>query len=529
MVLKKPYAFLIKHFKLIHLVLCIPFIYLIIKTGAIANFFSTYIAANYYTSIVNVPGTYINYFMYGAILLVVLLSLSIYFLMRQKEKNTKFYMFIMIYYIFLLVILSLCHSILGSIETASIAAQTVRVYRDIAYIIYIPQFLFTGYTILRGIGFDLKKFNFDEDVRELEITDIDSEEFELEFGANVDEYKRTARRFLREFRYYVLENRFTFAVLSSIIIAVIGTMLYLNFGVYNKTYRQTQNVSHNNLIVNVNDSVLTRLDVGGKNISGKYYLALSLKIKNNGKVAKSLDYENFQLEISKRMISATLDRANYFPDLGIPYTRDTSIAPGAEGIYVLTYEIDEALIDQKISLKILDSLTFEIGSVTPIYKTVNLKYDKVFENKEVKTVELGKYLELSNTFLGMTRLQIKDYNIVKSYEYRYEKCTSIGCQTLNNKIVSNDQKTLFVLSQAFQMDTYTNYYVARKGSNAFVNDFLQVRYTTMAGTNVTGVSNVTPRELTDMWVLEVPESLENASRIDILITLRGSTYVMKVK
>ena len=73
MILKKPYAFLIKHFKLIHLLLCIPFIYLIIRIGAIASFFSSYVQANYYTSETNLAGTYINYFMYGAILLIILL------------------------------------------------------------------------------------------------------------------------------------------------------------------------------------------------------------------------------------------------------------------------------------------------------------------------------------------------------------------------------------------------------------------------------------------------------------------------
>ena len=90
MILRKPYAFLIKHFKLIHLLLCIPFVYLIIRFGAMSSFLSNYVRANYYTSEVNIAGTYINYFMYGAILLVILLALAIYFLMRKKEKDTSY-------------------------------------------------------------------------------------------------------------------------------------------------------------------------------------------------------------------------------------------------------------------------------------------------------------------------------------------------------------------------------------------------------------------------------------------------------
>ena len=107
-VLKKPYAFLIKHFKLIHLLLCIPLIYLIFRTGAIATFLNSYVSANYFTSETNLAGTYINYFMYLAILLVLLFVLAIYFLMRQKKKDTKFYLFLMLYYIVLFVLISFC-------------------------------------------------------------------------------------------------------------------------------------------------------------------------------------------------------------------------------------------------------------------------------------------------------------------------------------------------------------------------------------------------------------------------------------
>src|SRR5699024_3037500 len=128
-------------------------------------------------------------------------------------------------------------------------AQTVRGIRDVAFIVYLPQFFFTLYCALRGIGFDIKKFNFDEDAKEMEITDIDDEEFELVFGKDAYKYKRTLRRFIREFKYYVLENKAAFAVLASMVVIAIGTILYLNFNVYHKTYRQTQRMTHNNLSV----------------------------------------------------------------------------------------------------------------------------------------------------------------------------------------------------------------------------------------------------------------------------------------
>ncbi len=530
MILRKPYAFLIKHFKLIHLLLCIPFVYLIIRFGAMSSFLSNYVRANYYTSEVNIAGTYINYFMYGAILLVILLALAIYFLMRKKEKDTKFYMAIIIYYIFLLIAITVYYSILGSIENATIEAQTVRVFRDLSYVIYLPQFFFLGYSALRGIGFDIKKFNFEEDAKELEITDIDSEEFELVIGKDAYKYKRTFRRFLREFKYYVLENKFTFGVLASIVVVVFGILLYLNFGVYNRKYSQTQNIRHNNLTVSVEDSILTNLGIDGNLIdNGKYYLALALKITNNGTNSVTLDYDNFQLEVARRRISATLDRGTYFPDFGIPYTRDTLFAPGSTGTYVLTYEIDPSLINQNIDLKILESITYEVGSITPVYKTVNLSYDRVTESKDARTVDYNKILELSETRLGVTQLQFKNYAIANSYEYSYQSCKSGNCQTLRNKIVSNSTKKLLVLERMFSIDTYTTYYAARRGSGSFVNDFITVRYTVDNRTTTTKPTNVTPRELEGYWVFELPGEIQNAETIDIILTIRGSIYTMKLK
>lgn len=530
MVLKKPYAFLIKHFKLIHLLLSVPLIYLIIKTGAIASFFRSYVAANYYTNITNIPGTYINYFMYLAILVILLLVLAVYFLMKQKKKDTRFYLFLLIYYLLLFVILSVCYSILGAVESASVEAQTVRVYRDVSWILYIPQFFFTGYTLLRGIGFDLKKFNFEEDAKELEITDIDNEEFELVFGKDAYKYKRTFRRFIREFKYYVMENKVTFGILSAIIVVVFGTMFYLNFGVYHKSYRQTQRITHNNLVVRVTSSVLSNLDLGGNVIApDKYYLAVGLQIKNNGTSSMELDYENFKAEVSGRLFTATLDRTSYFADLGIPYTRGMKIAPGEENTYVLTYDIEKELIDQDITLKILESLNMDVGSVTPIYKTVNLKYDKVFDNKEVRTVDFGKILEMSGSRVGMVQIQLKNSLVTNSYEYRYQSCSGSNCQNLRNKVVSGSKKTLLVLERMFSMDTYSSYYKARKGSGSFTSDFARVRYEIVGETKTSNISDVTPKELSDTWIFSVPEEMKHADKIELLIQLRGSIYVMKIK
>ncbi len=530
MVLRKPYAFLIKHFKLIHLLLCIPIIYLLIRTGAITSFFSDYVKSNYYTNLTNIAANYINYFMYFAILVILLLVLAIYFLMRQKKKNSKFYLFLMIYYLGLFILLTVCHGVMGKMETSEITAQVIRSYRDISYMVYVFQFYFLAICALRGIGFNIKKFNFDEDAKELEIDDYDNEEFELEIGKNAYLYKRKIRRFIREFKYYVLENKVVFIIMVSIFTVIFGTLLYLNFNVYNKKYHQTQKINHNGLTVTVMDSVLTNMDQGGNIITkDKIYLAVAVKIKNTKNIDNVFDYDNFQANVKSQMIHATLDKSTDFPDLGLTFSRDTIIPANSENTYVLTYEIDDNLKNDTITLKILDSLDIAIGSVTSNYKTVKLKYDKVFATEEVKTIDFGKILELSNTRLNMVKIKLNKATITNSYEYSYRNCAYTICQNLKNQIVTqNNQNTLLVLNRDFEIDTYTNYYKARKGTKSFVSDFLKLEYQTNETTKKIAFLNRSNDNTNNVWIFEVPKEIQNAKNIYLIVNLRGKIYKMKV-
>lgn len=530
MILKKPYAFLIKHFKLIHVILCFPLIYLLIRTGALVNFFNGYVRSNYFTSEHNIVGTYINYFIYFSVFVIIAVSFAVYFLMRQKKKTTRFYMFLIVYYLIFLVFITITHNTLSSIEDASSTAQSVRAFRDITLLVYLPQFYFVIFSFLRGIGFDIKKFNFEADAKELEISDLDSEEFELVLGTNAYKYKRTFRRYLREFRYYVLENRFTFTIIVCIGVVILGVFLYLHFGVYNRTYKETQSLSHNDLIVTVEKSLLTNLDIGGKVIDGKYYLAIGYRIYNSGFKSNSLDYENFVVEIENHRVSPILDRSSYFPDLGVNYSRDTVIPEGYEGVYVLTYPIDESLLNKTMQLKILDAVTYEIGSITPIYKTVQLSYDKIFENSFVKQIPLGSYLLLDDTIFGMTQVRIKDFHVDNKYVYSYKKCiTDTICQELKSMVSSNPNKTLLVLDRVFVPDLYSSYFVNRHGSDSFVNDLFTLKYTIGKQEYTSTVKNVTPKELNGQWIFEVDKNVENANKLFILVTIRGSVYEMVLK
>lgn len=313
----------------------------------------------------------------------------------------------------------------------------------------------------------------------------------------------------------------------------IGTILYLNFGVYHKTYRETQKISHNGLVVKVMDSVLTDMDQGGRKIKDeKIYLAVSLNVTNRSLVGARLDYENFKVLLDKKYIMPTLDRGSYFPDFGTSYTRDTQIPAKESKNYVLTYEFDEGMKNKNFNMRILESLESTLAGITPVYKEINLKYDKVFTKKDVATYQLGKIAEFSKTRLGLTQVQFKEYQLGSSFTYDYKKCNASNCQNLKGIATIDPKyrnKTILAVKKKFQLDPTSMYFQVRGGGGSFVNDFLRVRYQLNDKIKEENVINITPLELKDWWVLLVPSETAKASKIDILIDVRGSIYVMNLK
>ena len=69
----------------------------------------------------------------------------------------------------------------------------------------------------------------------------------------------------------------------------------------------------------------------------------------------------------------------------------------------------------------------------------------------------------------------------------------------------------------------------RRGSNSFVSDFIKVRYRIGESTYTTTVTDVTPKEIEDIWVFELSKNITNAEEISLVISIRGEQYIMKVK
>jgi hypothetical protein len=450
--------------------------------------------------------------------------------MRQKKKNTKLYIAFIIYYLILFVSLTVFHSILSDLEISELTAKTSRAYRDISLLITLPEYFFAFYTIFRGLGFDIKQFKFELDLKDLDIDEKDNEEFEFVLGVETYKYKRTFRRFIREFKYYVLENKFIFTCLSVIAFLIVFTTLYMHFNVYNKSYSKNKTFSHSAFTINMQDSMLTNMDYNGKTITkDKYYLVLKINITNNSTLKQKLDITNFRLQIDNGYLVPTLDRSDYFIDFGVPYHGE-EIKTNTSTTYNLVYELTEDQVASNYKIKILENIEYKVGDLTAHYKILNIRPKKILELENKDIYYLKEEIDLSDSYLGNSTTKINSYEITDNYLYSYEQCSSNSCKTLNDVVSagytsSKTKTTLLVLDVDTNLDENSIYSQAIKTMNKFYEDFFTVEYD---GKEVT-TKNVTPSNLTDKIVLQTSSNISSANNINLLITIRNNVYKVKLK
>ena len=158
MILKKPYAFLIKYFRIIHIGLALFIILSMNNFSKITKFFNSYVKND--NQIVANSFSRFNLIAYIFIIIIIVFSLLMFILMKKKKKPALFYLAIFIYYIILLIAVIVADNTIKLLTETVLTQQASRIYRDIFLIVSLPQYYFLVTSIIRGVGFDIKKFFF---------------------------------------------------------------------------------------------------------------------------------------------------------------------------------------------------------------------------------------------------------------------------------------------------------------------------------------------------------------------------------
>lgn len=535
MILRKPYAFLIKNFKIIHLFIAALMGYLLYKSYNIVEFFGESVANNY-TAIVSgqVAGLYITYFMYGALILVLLFLISVYYLLSHKDKPRKFYMYAIIYYIVLFIVFSVFYKFINTLTNETISSSSLRAYRDISILAALPQIFFLVYTFVTFTGFNIKKFNFGEDLKELEIQEDDNEEFEFTIGFKGYKTERNLRRFAREFKYYLKENSFVISVILVIVVIITLTSIFLNREVYNKSYSVNDSILHNTFGVSVEDSIVSNLSYNGEIINKeKYYVVLKMNIINNGNISRSLDYSNFILEIGKKSIKPNLEKSLYFKDFATPYYGE-KVSKNSSRTIGLVYEIDSSDIKENYKLKIYRGVSAKPGQIVAKYNEIKIRPVLINKVADANEVELNEELEFIYSNIGDTKFKVKSFQFSKSFQYSYDKCEKEICTTIDDIVsidytVLGDYRMLLVLNYELSLDKESAYYKGSSSLKDFVNNFMKIRYMINDKIYYSNVIYKTPKSLKDKMVLQVKSNVNEADSVDVIFTVRNKNYIINLK
>lgn len=504
MILRKPYGFLIKHFRLIHLVLTAMYILLAIKVNSLLKYYNDFIAGS--ESKLNAINHVTNYYLI-AIIASIIICLIIYALMRYKKKPKLLYLILIALYLVVAVIINISYDGLNEIYIATLDAKTQRLNRDLLRIIIIFQYISICFTLIRGLGFDIKKFNFKEDIAELELDITDAEEIELTIG-HTEGIQRKIRRNIRELKYYYKENKLFINVIIIIVIVILASTITINKEVINKVYNENEQVSTDNYNFTVLNTYITNKSYSGEVITSTDTSFLIAKISIASKItASELNTSNIILKANNNTYTINQKYYNNFIDLGTSY-RGQNIASSTT--YIFIFNIKNEDINNNMQI---------------IYagdKKINIKPVNLDEVNEEKKYKLTETIDLSNSPLESGNITISSYEIKNKFEYSYNY--EVSGKTYTSKInITSTSKTIMNLKLTYQIpDKFTIY--------EFLTNYAKLKYKVgdQEYTN-TMLSNKTPGSYNEGLYLEVDKEIENASNIWLEFTIRNKKYIYNLK
>lgn len=326
MVLRRPYAFLIKHFRLIHLVILAILVYLGLKCRSIYSYLNSVIITS--TNRYDAP-QYISYWMILLIFLSIALMAIIYLLLKYKDKPRKMYIASIVVYAVLGVFLFLLFAYIGEFTRNLVDTKTIRFYRDILLIIMLFQAVIILLMAVRAFGFDIKKFDFNRDAQELNATSSDSEEVEINTKIDTTNIVRSFNKGQREFGYYLKEFKGYVIVILMVLLIIIGYKTYNFFTTTFKSYGEGDVIGENK-IIKIVDSYYD-------SSTNKNYVIISFNIYKFGKPDR-FTVENMVLHIGRDKYTPNKNICSKYSKLGVCYKKQ--LITNNEVNYILTYEVD---------------------------------------------------------------------------------------------------------------------------------------------------------------------------------------------
>ena len=176
MIIRKPYAFLIKHFRKIHIFLLMLCGYIYYINMSVRSFIVDFISLGTYDSYLEPISKYINFWSFISLIFIIGSCLGLLILLKHKNKPWKLYLLPILEYSFLFVLYILIINYFNSYTGDFSSTATIRAIRDLIVMASVFQYPILLIILIRIFGVDLNKFNFKADQEYLELDSDDREE-----------------------------------------------------------------------------------------------------------------------------------------------------------------------------------------------------------------------------------------------------------------------------------------------------------------------------------------------------------------
>lgn len=533
MILRKPYAFFIKHFKLFHIILASLVIFSIIRITGVVTFINKYMESN--SGIISKAD--FNK-IYGAIdfivpILTLMFSLLLLVVMGMKKKPNKFYAFTTLMTTILLIVNIFGYSTVKKLINVWLDVNQVNTLGDIYIFILFGLVAEAAISVSRAIGFNVSRFDFNNDILKLELSEKDNEEFEFMVDFDVNDLKRSAQKRLRYFRYFIKGNKKTIMWSFAVLIGFVG--LFFAFSIY-KNKKNTVNLIRyknniNNFAIAVNNTYIVDADSNGNKLKDNIHLlVLDVTLTNNDqKRDRQFLTGTIGINIGEDNYTTTKKYRNIVKDLGTMYS-DEIIKSLKSARRLLVFEIPENRLHSKIyfTLKNLSSGEKMYAKINPLDFT-NVKTDTV-------TKKLTEELDIKDSVVGDSKITIKSASFAKYYSINYKYCTTDNKICLDSleyllpdNSYTNFDKTILKIEGTFNFDK--NGSIGNIGN--LINNYGYIEYEINNKKYIQnyGFEHISSSRVinNNIYYLGVKEEIAQASKITLVFKLRNNEYRYVIK
>lgn len=522
MVFRKPYAFLIKNFRLMHIILTICCIYLISKTSAIASFLKDYLSSTDLVIGQEIVSNLYSSWMFILPVLIIIFLIVLLAVMIAKEKPKTFYVVNIIVYLAIIFIYIYGYGVLGDMEKELVQPRTIKSLYDLC----LYAMIFQGFTIIisliRGIGFDIKKFDFARDLQTLDISSEDNEEFEVSIDYDFNDTKRKFKRKLRHLKYNYLEHKLIINLTIVLVVILAGFFIYKNTELSIKHYNEKNYVSMNSVSTSVVETYIVNTDyIGNKLDTNLVVLVVSAKTNNTHN--KDLITGAYELVVNDKKYQHTINYKTELKDLGVTYTNQKLGTEYAN--YLLVFDVGK---------KVPKNMKLQVSNlISEDYVYINLSAVNLTKEGVKKEYNLNEEAVLENSTLANTKFKITEFEIQERFKIDYN-----FCDNKNNCLASveylrpdyyntNYDKTILKLKSNFETESNLNDLydlIELYGKLEYkIGDEVKVQNIKFKEVKSTRV------DFKKTYFIEVLKEVENANEITIVFKIRNDEYRYKIK